>query len=126
MSGSLNGQYRVAGIAYVRVDGRQYALRGNLVISIDIDEREGVAGQDGVHGYIERPRVPFIEGDFSDIAGLSLTDFQRMRNVTVQADLANGRRYLLRNAWTSTARELNTADGQVTVRFEGMQGVEVT
>jgi Phage tail tube protein len=125
MSGSLNGQYRVAGVAYVRVDGRQYALRGNLVISIDIDEREGVAGQDGVHGYIERPRVPFIEGDFSDIAGLSLTDFQRMRNVTVQADLANGRRYLLRNAWTSTARELNTADGQVTVRWEGMAGEEI-
>lgn len=125
MSGSLAGQFRIAGVAFLRVDGRQYALRGNLTVSIDGQEREGIAGQDGVHGYIERPRVPFIEGDFSDIAGLSLSEFANQRNVTVQADLANGKRYLLRNAWTSTARELNTADGQVTVRWEGMAGEEL-
>jgi hypothetical protein len=126
MSGSLAGQFRVAGVAYLRVDGRQYALRGNLTVSPDMKEREGVAGQDGVHGYIERPRVPFIEGDFSDVAGLSLAEFENQTNVTVQADLANGKRYLLRNAWTSTPRELNTADGQVTVRWEGMKGEELS
>jgi hypothetical protein len=125
MSGSLAGQFRIAGLAFLRVDGRQFALRGNLVVSTDGFEREGVPGQDGVHGYIERPRVPFIEGDFSDIGGLALSDFDAMTNVTVQADLANGKRYLLRNAWTSTARELQTADGQVTVRWEGMKGEEL-
>ena len=35
MSGSIAGQFRVAGVAYLRVDGRQYALRGNLTVSID-------------------------------------------------------------------------------------------
>jgi hypothetical protein len=118
-------QHRIAGMAYLRVDGRQYALRGNLVVSIDSEEREGVPGQDGMHGFIERPRVPFIEADLSDLGGLSLQQLGRIRNTTVQAELANGKKYLLRNAWTSTPRELNTADGQVTVRFEGMKGEEL-
>jgi hypothetical protein len=118
-------QYRIAGVAYLRVDGAQYALRGNLTVSIDSAEREGVPGQDGIHGFIERPRVPFIEADLSDIGGLSIETIAGMVNTTVQAELANGKKYVLRNAWTSTARELNTADGQVTVRWEGMRGEEM-
>jgi hypothetical protein len=124
MSGS-NTQFRVAGVAYIRVDGAQYALRGSLTIQIDGEEREGIAGQDGVHGYIERPVVPTITCDVSDIGGLSLQSLAAMRNVTVQAELANGKKYLLRNAWTSVPRELNAADGQVTVTWEGMRGEEL-
>jgi Phage tail tube protein len=123
MSGANN--YRVAGTAFLRVDGSQFALRGSLVVSIDENEREGIAGQDAVHGFLERPFVPYIEADVSDIGGLSVSAIRRMSNVTVQAELANGKSYILRNAWCSSALELNTTDGQVTVRFEGMRGEEV-
>lgn len=116
---------RIAGVAYIFVDGRQYPLRGNLTISIDIVARTGVAGMDGVHGYTETPRVPFIEGDFSDIGQLSLITLQNMVNITVTAELANGKVYVLRNAWTSTAREFKAAEGQATVRFEGMAAEEI-
>lgn len=116
---------RIAGVAYVFVDGRQYPLRGNLTVSIDIVEREGVAGMDGVHGFIEKPRVPFIEGDFSDIGQLSLLTLQNMVDVTVTAELANGKVYVLRNAWTSTAREFKAAEGQATVKWEGMAAEEL-
>jgi hypothetical protein len=116
---------RIAGVAYVFVDGRQYPLRGNLTISIDTVERTGVAGMDGVHGYTEQPRVPYIEGDFSDIGQLSLITLQNMTDVTVTAELANGKVYVLRNAWTSTAREFKGAEGQATVRFEGMAAQEI-
>jgi len=116
---------RIAGVAYVFVDGRQYPLRGNLTVSIDTIEREGVAGMDGVHGFIEKPRVPFIEGDFSDIGQLSLIQLQNMVDVTVTAELANGKVYVLRNAWTSTAREFKAAEGQATVKWEGMAAEEL-
>lgn len=116
---------RIAGIAYVFVDGQQYPLRGSLTISIDTIEREGIAGQDGVHGFVETPRVPWIEGDFSDLGLLSLVALQAMCDVTVTAELANGKVYVLRNAWTATAREFNAADGQATVRFEGMAAQEL-
>ena len=116
---------RIAGVAYVFVDGRQYPLRGDLTISIDTIEREGVAGQDGVHGFTETPRVPWIEGSISDLGGLSLVTLQEMCDVTVTAELANGKVYVLRNAWTSTAREFDAAEGQATVRFEGMSAEEM-
>lgn len=116
---------RVAGVAYVYVNGQQYPLRGNLTVSIDTVEREGIAGQDGIHGYIERPRIPWIEGDFSDLGGLSLVALQRMIDVTVTAELANGKQYVVRNGWTSTAREFDAAEGQATVRWEGMAGEEI-
>ena len=115
----------VSGVCYLKVDGTQYALRGSLTISTDMVEREGVAGMDGVHGYIERPRVPFISADVTDSAGLSLEALQAITDATVTAELKNGKVYLLRNAWTAEARELNAADGQISVRFEGMKGEEV-
>ena len=116
---------RIGGTAYLKADGEQFALRGDLVISIDPTERTGFAGLDGVHGYSEAPRVPFIEGSFSDIGNLSLTRLQRMRDVTVTAEVLSGKTYLLRNAWTGPARELNGAEGSVTVRWEGMSGEEI-
>src|SRR6516225_1772347 len=129
MAGSMAGNgacpNAVAGVAYVKVDGQQFALRGNLQISVQSFERDGVAGLDGVHGYIEKPRVPFIQGEFSDIGGLSIQQLEQMCNVTVTAELNNGKTYLLRNAWTAPAMELNAAEGQVQVKWEGMSGEEI-
>lgn len=117
---------KVAGVCYLKVDGRQYELRGNLKVSPSDIEREGVAGMDGVHGYIERPRVPFVEGDVTDGGGLSVLGLERLSGVTVTVELANGKTYVLRDAWTSGAREIDAAQGQMTVRFEGKSCEELT
>lgn len=116
---------RIAGVAFFKVNGTQYQLRGNLTLNVDEFEREGVAGMDGVHGFTEKPIVPFIAGDFSDSAGLSLQEIAALTDVTVQADLANGKSYILRNAWAAQSRELNASEGTVAIRFEGMKGEEV-
>jgi hypothetical protein len=117
--------WAIGGTAYFKVDGAQYAIKGSLNISIDPFERTGVAGMDGPHGYTEAPRIPFIEGEFSDIGGLSLITLQQICNSTITVELLNGKTYLLRNAWTATARELNGTDGVVTIKFEGMKGEEM-
>lgn len=117
--------HRIAGVAFVKVNDRQYALRGSLTVSPDLFEREGIAGQDSVHGYKEIPRVPFIEGEFSTVRELSLDDLSAITDATVTAELANGKVYVLRNAWTAGAREINAEEGQVSIRFEGMSGVEL-
>ncbi len=56
---------RIAGIAFLKVDGVQYPLRGNFTVSPSPLERAMIAGQDYVHGYSENPRVPYISGDVS-------------------------------------------------------------
>jgi hypothetical protein len=111
---------RFAGIAFLLVDGNQMALRGNFTVSPSVVERTMIAGQDRVHGYQELPRVPYIEGDISTIPDLNLTDLQAQVNVTVVAQLANGKQYTLGQAACKAGFDANTRDGQVRVRWEGV------
>jgi len=46
-------------------------------------------------------------------------------NSTVTAELANGKTYVLREAWCRSAFELNTREGQTRVRFEGVSCDEI-
>lgn len=117
---------RIAGIAYVYVNGGQLPLRGGFTVSPSPTERGGIAGQDYVHGYAENPRVPFIEGDISTTQEVSIEVLDAIENATITAELANGKAYVLREAWCKSAHELNTKEGQVRVRFEGVSCRELT
>jgi hypothetical protein len=112
---------KFAGIAFLFVKGQLYALRGNFTVSPSPVERTMLAGQDGVHGYQELPRVPFIEGDISTIRELRLRDLDGQTNVAVVAQLANGWQYKLLGATCKAALEANARDGQVRVRWEGVE-----
>jgi hypothetical protein len=116
---------RFAGIALLMVDGNQLALRGNFTVSPSPVERTMIAGQDGVHGYQELPRVPYIEGDVSTIPEMNLEDLDGMTDVTVVAQLANGKQYSLVGGTCKAALEANTRDGQVKVRWEGLWCEEI-
>lgn len=117
---------RFAGIATVKVDGGQLPLHGNFTVSPSKTERTGVAGQDYVHGYMEVPRVPFIEGEISLLPGVTIDQIDAMVDVTVIAAPANGNSYVLSDAWTKSALEINTHDGIVRVRWEGTSCIELT
>jgi len=116
---------RIAGIAFLKVDGDLYPLRGNFTVSPSPTERAGIAGQDYVHGFSELPRVPYIEGDVSLVPELSMEAVASIVNSTVTAELANGKTYVLREAWCRSAFELNTREGQTRVRFEGVSCDEI-
>lgn len=116
---------RIAGTAWYKVDGAIYPLRGNFTVSPSAVERAGLAGQDYVHGYSELPRVPYIEGDVSLDPALSMDDVESRVDVTVTAELANGKVYVLREAWCRSALELNTREGQTRIRFEGVSCDEI-
>ncbi|WP_434115858.1 phage tail tube protein [Paraburkholderia caffeinilytica] len=113
---------RLAGIAYISVDGQSYMLAGELTYSPGDVERESLIGQDRVHGYSEKPRAPFISGSFRDAGTLTVADFNRMTNVTVTCELANGKTVIGRNMWTTTAQEVKTPDATFEVKFEGFSG----
>ena len=112
---------KFAGIAYLSVGQLgQVALRGNFTVSSSPVERTMLAGQDGVHGFQELPRVPYIEGDLSLVPGLALEDLDGQIDVQVVAQLANGHTYTLVGGVCKSALEANTRDGQVKVRWEGI------
>jgi hypothetical protein len=111
---------KIAGTAFLKIDGDQLALRGNFTVSPSVIERTMLAGQDGVHGFQELPRVPYIEGDISTMPNIFLEDIERQTNVTVVAQLANGMQYTLIGATCKAGFENNTRDGQFRARWEGV------
>ncbi len=111
---------RFAGVAYVTVSGSPVPLRGNLTVHFATSVKTGLAGQDGVHGYSEMPAVPAIELDVSTTQDIALEDIDVMDDETVIVEAASGKVYTLRNAWKAGATDLNTAEGSVRIRFEGM------
>jgi hypothetical protein len=117
---------KVGGIAYIKVDGKQFLLRGNLKYGPADRERETVAGMDQVHGFKEMVKTPFVEMDLTDTAGLNVKKFQEMTDVSVVVELGNGKQFVLSNAWCVTAPEVDASEGQFTVRFEGLRGEEIT
>src|SRR4249920_962124 len=96
---------KFAGIAFLMVAGNQLRLRGNFTVSPSPVERTMIAGQDGVHGYQELPRVPYIEGDISTTPDMDLTSLDSQTDVNVVAQLANGYQYVLIGATCKAALE---------------------
>lgn len=117
---------RIGGLLSLRVDGKQYEARGNFQVTPGTVKRTGVAGQDGVHGYIEEPFVPQIKGDVSIGNQLSLEALEQITDSTVQCALANGMTYVLTGAWVTAMFVIDAHDGKVEVTFEGITCQEIT
>jgi len=117
---------RIAGVAYVKYDGKALPIRGGWTVGFNRIKREGISGQDAVHGYKEMPQVPYIEGDVSTTAEVSLETIEGITDATVQLEHANGKVYVLRNAWTADAYEADTEEGKLKVKFEGLDIDEIS
>jgi hypothetical protein len=116
---------RIGGVLSLRVDGNQYEARGSFQVTPGTVRRTGVAGQDFVHGYIEEPIVPQIKGDISIGNSLSVEALEQITDSTVQVALANGRTYVLTDAWVTAAFVIDAHDGKVEVTFEGITCQEI-
>ena len=110
---------RLAGIAYITVDGKNYMLSGDLAYQVSRVTRETLVGQDQVHGYSEKPVAGHISATLRDAGSLTVASFNAMTNVTVVCELANGKTIVGRNMWTVEAQEVKTAEATFDVKFEG-------
>jgi len=116
---------RIAGVAYLKVDGASYTLSGSLDVQPMDVKREGKVGLGGVAGYSEMPIMPYIEGEVFLDPELSLLALKTVADATVTAELANGKTYVLRNAWWAGDVVAKAADGTTSIRFEGIACEEV-
>ena len=116
---------RLAGTAFLSVDGTTYMLSGDLSYTPSTIKRETLVGQDRVHGYSEMPSQGSISATLRDAGGLVVGDFNAMTNVTVTLELANGKTVVGRNMWTVEAQEVKTAEGTFEVKWEGVSVEEV-
>jgi hypothetical protein len=110
---------RLAGVAYITVDGRNYMLAGDVSYSVSHVKRTTLSGPSGVQGYSEEPIPGSIAGTFRDAGNLTVADFNAMTNVSVMLELANGKMIVGRNMWTVDSQEVKNSEATFEVKFEG-------
>lgn len=113
---------RLAGTVYLTINGASYLLAGDFEYSPATVTRETLTGMDSVHGYSEKPKAPHISGTLRDSGGLSVADLNAMVNVTVVAELANGKVIIGRNMWSVEDQTSKSTDATIEVKWEGPQG----
>lgn len=116
---------KVGGIAYFKINNIQYALRGNMKYSAALFEREVVTGMDGIHGFKESFKAPYLECDVTDRGNLSTELLNQLTDATITVELNNGKIFTLNNAACLTQIEVDAMEGQFTIRFEGLSAKEV-
>lgn len=116
---------RVGGIIQVSVNGEVQQAKGNWSYNLGLPKRDPVIGEDGIHGYTEKPQVAFIEGEITDRGDLDLQSLASLTDSTITIRLANGKMVSISGAWFAGEGTAQTQEGNVSVRFESAnQGQE--
>jgi hypothetical protein len=110
----------LAGTATLTVNGQSYALRGQFGYRPGIVGRTTIAGMDGIHGYKEKPIASQIKAQLTDTGTLSVASINQMVNVTLVAQLANGKTIVGSNMWTAgdDAQNVDSEEAQFDVVWE--------
>ena len=115
---------RIAGVISLSINGTAYKLAGDFTYDIGGFKREMMSGPDGVHGYKETVKIPFIEGDLRDTSDVDLAALTDLKDATITLSLANGKTIGLYNAVFTGDGTGATGEATIKARFEGMSASE--
>ncbi|WP_439292358.1 MULTISPECIES: phage tail tube protein [Rahnella] len=115
---------RLAGTASVTTNGVTIMVAGQFKYSPSTVKRETLTGMDRVHGYKEKPSAPYISCQVRDSGGTTVADFNDMTDVTVVAEIANGKTIIGTGMWTVESQEVDSEDAVFDVRWESFSVVE--
>lgn len=110
----------LAGVAYIAVDGRNYAVAGAGSYRCSSETRESLMGQDGYHGVKGMPMPGKISWTGRDSGSVSVGALAKALDVTVTLELANGKMVIGRNmARVGEPPTVNSEEGTFEIEFEG-------
>jgi hypothetical protein len=110
---------RIAGTCYLSADGARLSLVGEFSYRPASPTREAKYGADGFHGYKEKPASGMIKAKLRDGGGVSVTALGQMTNVTVTAELANGKTIVGRNMFVTEQPSADAEEGEIEITWEG-------
>jgi hypothetical protein len=116
---------RVGGVIFLKVGSTLYDAKGSFTYNLGKYKREAVLGQSKTLGYKEIPQIAFIEGSITDSEDLDLKQLVETKDLTITLELANGKTVSLRDAWFAADGNVTTEEGEIEVRFEGIDAEEV-
>lgn len=118
----MAGRY---GIRTLKINSDVLDVVGNVSYNLGRPIREGKVGADRVHGYSEKPQIPFLEGEIRDRGDRKLKTVLDVTGATVTCELLNGKVIVLRDAWFAGEGTGNSEEGNIAFRFEAMRAEEI-
>lgn len=113
---------KIAGTAYVKVDGQQLSLTGGIEVPMNTKVRDDVIGLAGDVDYKETHRAPYVKGTFKVPKAFPVTKLMDSDQMTITAELANGMVYVLSEAFQFGEANHNAEEGTVDLEFHGSEG----
>lgn len=117
------GAPRIAGTCFIKANSTQLEVSGGVECPINKTVRETKMGATGPAGYSEMAQQPyvkvtaFVKPDFDiDLVANSV-------DLTVTAELANGKVYVLSSAYLVGEAAAKNDDGTVDLEFNGLKGI---
>lgn len=116
---------RRAGIIELQQNGNVMDAVGSFTCNYGRNKKEGLVGPTGVQGYKENPQIAYIEGEIRDAQSLDIDDILNFDEGTITLTYANGKSFMLEEAWYAADGDLDSDEGKIQVKFEGMSADEV-
>jgi hypothetical protein len=113
---------RVAGICYIKVDGEQLEVEGGVECPLTDLAREEVMGLSGVAGYKETALAPYVKLSAIFVPDFPVAKLRDGTDMTVTAELANGKVYTLSGAWLNGESAVKGDEGKIDLEFKGTKG----
>lgn len=113
---------RIAGICFVKVDGAQFEIAGDIEIPLTEFKREAVMGLAGPAGYKETAVEPYVKVKALFTPDFPINTLRTNTTLTVTAELANGIVYTLSNAFVRGEPKAKPVEGEIEIEFSGSQG----
>ena len=108
---------RLGGTNFISIDGVTYLLvEGSWRLSKP--ERETQRGQDGIHGYIEKPAAGQIKVKLRDWGGNKVATTGDITASNIVISLASGKTIIGSNMWATEQQMVSLEDGSFEATFE--------
>lgn len=113
---------RIAGTTYFKLDSDQLSLTGGIEVPMNTNLNDDVIGLDGSVDRKETFRAPYIKGTFKVPSDFPIDKITSSDTMTATAELANGKVYVLREAWLHGEANHNAEEGTADLEFHGKSG----
>lgn len=113
---------RIAGTCYIKVDGEQLEVKGSVEVPLSDKKRENVMGLNGSAGFKEMAQEPYVNLTALFTSNFPLSKVTTGTDMTVTAELANGKVYTLTGAFLTDPGPVKVDDGEIELKFSGSLG----
>ena len=114
---------RVAGPCFCKVDGDQLEVKGRMECTVGDVTREAVLSTRGVVGIKETVRTPSVKLTAIFMPDFPIDKLTTGTDMTITAELANGKVYTLSGAFMVGEPTAKGEDGEIDLEFNGTKGI---